>query len=338
MISSLSRDELYYRHQLSHEQIDEILGEKKAVSFPEAKAQHLLKLNTFLAISDLFFREGIPFIPQKGPVLSFRIYGDPLVRTYNDLDFLIDSERIPEAFRLLSKGGFRASSYEFPEEECRRALLMRHVNELYLWNPDLETGIELHWDLTGVMLPGQAGQSGIIEENSTVLGFEGRDYRVLNQELELLFLVIHGSLHGWNRLKWLLDVRELLRKYDTDEVRFEGLVRQFNARRPVAVCNELLKIYFPGTKLLPSACRAPAGMVRFALRQIGKPDRPKEMGGFLGFFINSWRAFPGTGYRFDLLKRNLFATDLASVPWIPCSAIGFYFLSPFRKLSRGFRR
>jgi len=76
MISSISRDELYFRHQLSHEQIDDILGEKKAGKVPEAKAQHLGKLNTFLEVSDLFDRERIPFIPQKGPILSFRIYNE----------------------------------------------------------------------------------------------------------------------------------------------------------------------------------------------------------------------------------------------------------------------
>lgn len=337
MISSLSRDELYFRHQLSHEQIDDILGENLAAGLPGAKAQHLHKLNTFLEISDLFFREGIPFIPQKGPVLSFRIYCDPLVRIYTDLDFLVDAERIPVAFRVLSHLGFRSTSYVFPGDECRQKLLMQHVNELYLWNPDLETGIELHWKLFNGFTAGRRGLTKVIQDNTITLKFGGRDFTVLNPELELLYLVIHASLHGWNRLKWLVDVRELLRKFDIDGMKFASLVQQFRAQNPVATCNELLKEYFPGTKLLPSVSRAPAGMVRFALRQIRKPDGQKDMREFLGFFVNSWRAFPGIRYKVDLLKSNLFATDLASVPRMPCSALAFYLVSPFWKMSRGFR-
>ena len=69
-------------------------------------------------------------------------------------------------------------------------------------------------------------------------------------------------------------------------------------------------------------------MVRFALKQIRQPESAKGMAEFLGLFRNSWRAAPGMGYRIDLLKRNLFATDLASASWMPCSSLAFYIVSP----------
>ncbi|HAX94844.1 MAG TPA: hypothetical protein DCY25_13090 [Bacteroidales bacterium] len=337
MISSLSRDELYYRQQLSHDQIDDILAEKRAAEFPESKARHLGKLNAFLEVSSLLENEGISFIPQKGPVLSYRLYGDPLYRTYNDLDFLIDADQIPGAVRLLIDNDFEFFSYTFPEKKCYRELLFRHVNELCLWSPSLDAGIELHWRLVNGRLSGHIKDEQLIRENSMALVFHGREFKILNNDLELLYLVIHGALHGWKRLKWLLDVKVFLQKFESDELRFAELVRQFSAGRPVAVCNELLKIFFPGTKLLPSTYKAPAGMVRFALQQINQPDGEKGMAEFLGFLRNSWRAFPGMGYKIDLLKRNLFATDLANASWMPCSALAYYIVSPFQKLIRGFR-
>ena len=337
MISSLTRDELYYRHQLSHDQIDDILGEKRSGEFPESKAQHLGKLNAFFQVSDLLVKEGISFIPQKGPILSFRLYGDPLYRVYNDLDFLIDASEIPRAAEVLLNHGFQFTSYIFPDSVCHRELLLRHVNELYLRNPSLEAGIELHWDIVGGKLPGFSGQKQLIHQNSSVLRFQGRDYQVFDKELELLFLVIHGALHGWKLLKWLLDVSVFLEKCEIDEERFTGLVQQLSAHRVVAVCNEILKIYFPGTKILPSKGGPPDGMVRFALRKIRQPLREKGVAEFLGFFWNSWRAFPGMEYKIDLLKRSLFATDLASASWMPCSAIAYYVVSPFWKIGRGTR-
>lgn len=338
MISSLSRVELYYRHQLSHDQIDDILGEKRSGEFPESKAQHLGKLNAFLKIFDLFEKEGIPFFPQKGPILSYRLYGDPLYRTFVDLDFFVLENQIRSAVDLLRKNGFRTPFYTLPLKNCHRKLLFKHNNEIILLNDEWSVSVELHWSLHNCKILDEEDFVQVLNENESSVMYEGRRFRVFSEELELLFLVIHGTLHGWSRLKWLLDVKVFLQKFEPDELRFAELVRQFSAGRLVAVCNELLKIYFPGAKLLPSTCIAPAGMVRFALQQIKQPDSGKGMAEFMGFFRNSWSAFPGMGYKIDLLKRNLFATDLASASWMPCSALAFYIVSPFWKIIRGFRR
>jgi hypothetical protein len=337
MISSLPRDELYYRHQLSHDQIDDILGEKRSGEFPESKAQHLCKINAFLKVTELFEKEGISFMPQKGPILSYRLFGDPLYRTFVDLDFFVAEDQIMPAVDLLLKNGCRTPFYTLPLKNCHRKLLFKHNNEIILLNDGWSVSVELHWSLHNCKILNEEDSHRILNENERSVFYEGRRFRVFSEELELLFLVVHGTLHGWSRLKWLLDVKVLLEKFEIDELRFAELVRQFSAGRPVAVCNELLKIYFPGTKLLPSKYKAPAGMVRFALKQISQPDRKKGIGEFLGFFRNSWRAFPGMEYKIDLLKRNLFATDLASASWMPCSPLVFYIVSPFWKLVRGFR-
>jgi hypothetical protein len=45
----------------------------------------------------------------------------------------------------------------------------------------------------------------IVSENLQEIVFSGRKFTILNR-LELLFLLLHGSRHGWERLKWLVDI------------------------------------------------------------------------------------------------------------------------------------
>ena len=337
MISSFTREELYYRHQLSHQQIDDILGENKSGKYPESKAQHLSKLQAFLKVSELFEKEGIRFIPQKGPVLSYRLYGDPLYRSYNDLDFLISEDLISSVATLLLKNGFHTPFFRLPDDNCHRQLLFKHVNELFLYSSDMETGIELHWNLFNCIIIKPEEYNSLLRGNETGIQFEGRFYTVLEKELEILFLIIHGGLHGWNKLKWLVDIVVFMQEYQIDESKFLSLTQQLKAQRLVAVCNELLKVYFPETKLLPLTTRAPRRMVRFALRQVTRPDKEKSVADYLFLFRNSWQAFPSLRYRLNLLVSSMFATDLACVKWMPCSAVAYYIVSPFWKLWRGFR-
>lgn len=337
MISSLGREELYFRHQLSHQQIDDLLGESKAIDFPGSKAQYLVRLNAFREVTALFERASVPFMPQKGPVLSFRLYGDPIYRAYNDLDFLIPQAEIRRAAELLGDNGFVSPYYRLPGDECRLKMLFRHTSELFLRSQRPGTGIELHWSMFNARVASPADHDRLVEENRTEITFDGKRYAVLNGEAELLFLVIHGGLHAWSKLKWLVDIAVFLERCPVDQGKFLELTAQLHAQRLVGVCNELIRYWLPGTKLLPSVEKAPASMVRFAMKQSCRSQQNKNKGEFLSFFRNYWNAFPGLRYKFDLLGRNLFATDLASARWMPCSSVAFYIVSPFWKLRRGLR-
>jgi hypothetical protein len=337
MITSLSREELYFRHQLSHQQIDDLLGERRANEFPGSKAQHLSALNAFHTVTGLFESESVDYLPQKGPVLSCRLYGDPLYRVFRDLDFLLREEDIPRAAELMAANGFMSPVYRLPGGNCRRRILFRHVNELYLHSPDLDAGIELHWNMFNASIATRAEHDRLVEENRTEITCDGKRYTVLNGEAELLFLVIHGGLHAWSRLKWLVDVKVFLEKTDFSGDRFLTLARQLKALRLVALCNKMLAYWFPGSRLLPSEGFVPARLGKYAMEQVKSPDGRKSLTEHISLFAFAWRAFPGARYKADLIARNLYATDLACAGWIPCFAPAYYLVSPVWKLIRGSR-
>lgn len=328
---------MYFRHQLSHQQIDDLLGERRASEFPGSKAQHLALLSAFHTVTGLFESESVDYLPQKGPVLSCRLYGDPLYRVFRDLDFLLREEDIPRAAELLAANGFMSPVYRLPGGYCRRRILFRHVNELYLHSPDLDAGIELHWNMFNASIATRAEHDRLVEENRTEITCDGKRYTVLNGEAELLFLVIHGGLHAWSRLKWLVDVKVFLEKTDLSGERFLTLARQMKALRLVALCNKMLAYWFPGSRLLPSEGFVPAWLEKYAMDQVKSPDGRKSLTDHISSFAFAWRAFPGARYKADLIARNLYATDLACAGWIPCFAPAYYLVSPAWKLIRGFR-
>lgn len=337
MIPIPGREELYHRHQLSHQQIDDLLGESRSAEYPESKAQHLPFLNAFRVVSELFESRGIEFIPQKGPVLSYRLYGDPLYRAYNDLDFYIRTDWIADAAELLMQNGFHSPYYRFPGSGCRQRLLFRHTNELFLQSEALETGVELHWSMFNARVTSPGEHDRLVEENRRELIFDGRRYSVLKEEAELLFLVIHGGLHAWSKLKWLVDIAVFLERCPFDGDKFLELTHRLRAGRLVSLCNKMLVARLPGSRLLPSGESVPAALERYAVRQSARSDHKKSAGESLAALMYALRAFPGARYRTDLIRRNLYATDLADAGWLPCFAPAYYFVSPVWKLIRGFR-
>lgn len=279
------------------------------------------------------------FIPCKGPVLSFRLYGDPLYRSYNDLDFLIAEEDLPKAIDLLVQRGYEASFYDFPTDSCKKKLLFRHMNEIFLYHPKMETGVELHWKLFSADFKDDTLLNEIIKSNQQVLEMNGKKFQVFTIEFELLYLIIHGGLHAWNKLKWLVDIHEILKRFPVDPQKFLKLTKELDAHRLVSTCNELLKIYYPNSAHLPSDSIAPKQMVEFAQYEINR-DQEKSKQTIKDFFLvffNGLQAFPGWRYKSGVIKNLLFATDLAAVTWLPCSPWVYYLISPFWKLWRGFR-
>lgn len=337
---NLNRELLHNRHRLSHQQIDDLLGEKESRNYISEKLEQFVQLKEFMAVAEEFFASGIEFIPLKGPLLSYRIYNDATYRRYNDLDFLIEIPFLENALAVLKKRGYLTPVYDLPTDECRRKLLYRHMNEILLYNPEKEIGIDLHWQLfTGGEFVKKLSLKQIIDANRVKIVFHGVQFNTFSIEFELLYLIIHGGLHAWRRLKWLVDIKDLIQNLDFDETLFINLTKKMNAQHLVSLCNELLKIYFPGTRLLPCFENPSRHSVNFSLYSIKleTDDQTRSVSEFLKTFWNNFRAFPGISYKTSMLKRFLFASDLAANKSMPCSNFLYYLVSPFWKIRRGLR-
>ncbi|MEE4177363.1 MAG: nucleotidyltransferase family protein [Bacteroides sp.] len=338
-LKALGREELYFRHQLSHQQIDDLLGDQGSRGFREAKAQMLAKLNVFLGVSRLLTEAGIAFIPLKGFLLSQRIYGDPSYRITGDFDLLIKPQKVSEAIRVLLKNGYQPEAFTLPQDKACQRRVLRMINECSLVHKETGINIELHWRLFGSDLVSTKTLDAIIDDKLEETQLAGQAFRQFNPEIELLYLVVHGGFHAYRRLKWLVDIKTYLERVRFDEARFLELAKSLNAFRLIALTNALLEHFFPGSRLLPSSQPPRKPPFRFCLQEIHTTteEETKSIRIYLQRLHFALDAFPRWRYKLSVIKNNLLATDSINSKYIPCIPLLYYLIGPFWKLFRGFR-
>lgn len=333
---NFSRQNLHQRHRLSHQQIDKLLNEMESADFTEEKMQQMEKLRFFHKFTSELRERDIKFWVLKGPILSDRIYGDPTCRLMNDFDILIEPDSVDLLTELLTGMNFHPRDFQWPESTKREKIAQHITNQIGYYNSENGVLVEVHWRLFNDRVSDHAKSWQLIKENTEIIEFAGKPFHRFNIEFELLYLVIHGSIHGWFRLKWLVDIHEMLKRYPFNENHFNELVGEMNAGRFVDVCNAMLSEYFPGSKRLPAQNTNITKLESFAKEQVERSS--DELGDTIFHTLSSIRyrmaLTDNIQYKLDLLK--LFAickTDL-NYKWIPPYKTAFYLFRPFGYLYR----
>ena len=334
--SEFSRELLHERHRLSHRQIDEWLGTKTSeYVYQEETIQQLNHVAEFIKITDLFRENDIPFISLKGPLLSLKIYGDPTVRKFNDFDFLIDEEYFLSALKLLLTLGYKIQEHGVPNNNCKMKLWYEYTNNIILYNPDKNRIIELHHRLFKQEIITKEKWKDLIKEHTNIIKFQQRNFQVFDHEFELIYLLIHGGLHFWGRLKWLIDIKKMIDCFHLNETKFIRIKEITKAHNVINVYNALIKGYFPDSKPLPSANEDFLEKeISYALKNINSSELiiPNDSQTYLQHYIHRIRLFPSYRYKLSIIKGLLFDTDLLQKKWMPCLRIVNYIIAPFWKL------
>ena len=298
-ITEISPEILRDRHRLSPQQINVLFGREVIKESFEEKAAALGKVAEFLRVTDAFTAEGLRFIPLKGPILSYRLYGDATWRHYYDLDILVDFTSVSKSAKLLSELGYLSMYHTWPEKKCGQRLITNHMHHVFFTHPLNELNIELHWRLFQTPAVRFSKIEDLVKKYQSGEIFAGRSFHVLSDELELLYLVMHGSIHFWRRLKWLIDVDAYIKTRNIDWKLFERLARDLKAERLVSVGKSVLTEYFPESPLVPFNDYAPRFMKELALQKVGEPeDNDIES---VMMLLKRWRysflSYPGVSYK-----------------------------------------
>ncbi|PHR68774.1 MAG: hypothetical protein COA67_12440 [Lutibacter sp.] len=298
---NFSRKTLHKRHRLSHQQIDTWLGENKSKEFIQEKMRRLKMVKNFLSVTDLLKENKVSFINFKGPLLSHRIYNDASVRYMRDVDVLVDKVVIEEVLELLLKNGYHLMDGVFwPKTKVKQQVLVNTLHHLAFYNKELGFCVEVHWMLTQMLPISKDKMQGIIKNNLTEATIFNRTFTVFTKEFELLYLLIHGSSHGWQRLKWLVDINDYPIE-DIDMVVFEKLVKQFKAGRIINQTNFLLNKYFQSSLPISSIDRLPNHFIKFAVDSI-ESDIQRTKKRSLQSFRNKATLFPGIYYKLKMIR------------------------------------
>ena len=336
LFKNFSRELLHQPHHLSHQQIDIILGEDTSEDQFMEKADGLKMNWEFLLIMDAFAGAGIDIIPLKGPVLSYRLYSDPSVRSYVDLDFLVDESSMQKAAKLLESIGYQTYPIGWPSNKRLQRILANHDDQLSFYNPDKEITVELHWSLLKSLPVRKSKFRELVNSNTVKIIYEERNILVLAPEMELLYLVVHGGKHAWRRLKWIVDINACLSTFEIDWVKFKHLTKVLRAGRMCALCNSVLIKFFPGGPQLQIQEQCPVWVTKYSLNRILQEDDIEKsiISGFLKSILFNWSIFPGIRYKLNNIKNLLFVKEYFGENRILSSIPVFYFYGFSRFLIR----
>lgn len=316
-ISSFDRDTLYCRHKLTHQQIDGWLGKSQDKRILNEKISQLRFLSEFLEIAGSLRQAGIWFMPLKGPLLSMRIYGDATCRQFIDFDILVRPESLDQAINILLQSGYQSVSFEWPMKGRRYDLAISKLHHCEFYHQKKYISVEMHWKLFALPVTAFKKIAELADENIMQIRFSGQNFNQFTPEFELLYLVIHGGLHGWVRLKWLTDIHEIVKRSVLDKEKFDSLVKQLNAQRMVGLCNAMLHHFFQGSSL-PVNYRFPGWLCKFSLyqatRDVADTSRPVLNYKLVWFLM---LAFPDWNYKLRVLDMQTFYAQHLSNKRIP---------------------
>ncbi len=151
---------------------------------------------------------GIELIPYKGIVLSEAYYGDMALRQAGDLDVLVrksDAMRMKEAVRQL---GYT------PRVAIPHAAEKAYLDSGYECTFDSPTAknlLELQWALEPRFYTVDFDMEGLFDRAVEVEA-GGRKVKTPSAEDLLLVLSIHAAKHVWERLIWVCDIAQILRR------------------------------------------------------------------------------------------------------------------------------
>jgi putative nucleotidyltransferase-like protein len=149
---------------------------------------------------------GVEAMPVKGLVLAEHLYGDIAARPCADLDVLVRPRDLAPArealrsigFQQRAAPGYKALVHQFHDPAWGRGSGTDHVR------------LELHWALWADS-ERRLGTDGLWDR-SVAATLAGRPIRMLSPEDTLLHLAIHRTRSAL-RLRWVVDVAELVRRY-----------------------------------------------------------------------------------------------------------------------------
>ena len=211
-------------------QVPALYSERLSRIYIDNVHRNMFLSNELLKVLSIFNQNGIDVITLKGTVLGEQLYVNPGLRTTNDIDILVQPEKVPQANTLIQEMGYSEST--LPEE------LDHPFHRVYYKKGKSPFMVELHWDLDDPKL--EAVNREEIWRRARHCQFQGGATMVLSPEDTLLYLATNLLTQDGQQLRYLSDITELLRK-NPDNLDWDYIIESGQSRGITATTYYALK-------------------------------------------------------------------------------------------------
>jgi len=196
-------------HEALHGRSDAPASIRSAVdSRFSSHSRRVLRFSALLAgVLRQFKDHSIEVLPYKGPVLAQQLYGNPAMRDFGDLDFLVRTEDVSQAKSALQELGYapRLTLSSRQQQEYLR------TGYEYVFGSATEPNlIELQWQIVPRFYSIAASMESLFKR-SVGYEFEGMRVHTLCNEDVMLVLCVHAAKHEWSQLGMVRDIATLER-------------------------------------------------------------------------------------------------------------------------------
>ncbi len=207
--------------------------------------QDLIKIMHLYAesihIANLFSEKKIRHAFIKGITLNEYLYGSMKTRPSKDIDLWVDLEHYDQAMQVLMALGYTQNEPLYELSGFKKTYHFKHRYDVAFWHPKKKILIELHFKLEYLGIPFFSFEKVGLKQVSV----GNKHITTLEDDEHLLFLMLHGAIHGWNRLRWLEDIHLFIQLKDAHLDKLFALADELQCRHIVEQSLLLLIRFFP---------------------------------------------------------------------------------------------
>jgi hypothetical protein len=202
---------VYVQLQQNSDLVPQHFLSKLKKHYIENSARNTLLTAELCRLINLFRDEGIETIPYKGPVLALFAYGDIALRRFVDLDVIVKKSDVLKARDILLASGYIPSkSLSLDQQE----MLLRTQHNMQFSRDNHRLIIELHWEVAPHLFASTVNGERLWQDLITLdlPSTPVTSVKTFSAEDLLFSLCVHGSRHLWERLAWICDIAELIKR------------------------------------------------------------------------------------------------------------------------------
>jgi hypothetical protein len=165
-----------------------------------------------LHLLEVFKTHAIPVISFKGPTLEALAYGDVALRTFNDLDFLVQEADYLRLKVVLEKFGYQASHNRFIDAKGELAY-RTIIGEYDLEHISKRIFLDIHVRLVAIHPFVLAADFSQFEQRLQSVTIVGREVPTLCPADLLIYLSVQGARDLWQNLGAVCDIAALVKRH-----------------------------------------------------------------------------------------------------------------------------
>jgi hypothetical protein len=204
-------------------------------------------------IKEILDPEGIPFILLKGASAMLRLYPQPGLRTFCDLDILIPSDTVSRFKQTMTRAGYKPLSARNSPEDEELQKFDSHLDPIC---KDGSLMIEPHLSILGAGGDHFVTLTEIWQEKETK-NTDGMDV----EHLSIEHLIIHSMFHflrhlsdeGFSEIKWLIDLLYATKTWKIDWSKVWDISQKWGVEKDVLPVMATLNHYWQTNIPLPIA-------------------------------------------------------------------------------------